>query len=367
MKRSRAAIGTALVTSTLTSLAMLAVAPAAHAAVSEETLAEGLVGPLQMDIDEERVVVAESFAGLLTEVTDEGTTVLHSEDGFEIAGVAIEDGDVAFLTNKNPPPPPEEGEEPPAFKPAAFLKVLSDGEATTVANLRAYEKQVNPDGHVTYGFKGLSKRCESKLPEMLQSYKGIVDAHPYGLADAPGGGWYVAEAAGNTILKVKPNGKIKTVAVLPRQTVKVTEAIAEEMELPGCLIGEKYGFEAVPTDVEVAENGSLVVSLLPGGPEDASLGERGKVVRVNPETGKSKTLAKGLFGATNVAIGDDGIVYASELQGSKITAIDGDAVYTYHETGSPAALEFAYGYLYATINVFGDGAALVKLMETTVE
>lgn len=360
MKRSRAAIGTALVTSTLTSLAMLATAPAAHASVSAEPLASGLAGPLQMDIDEERLVVAESFAGLLTEVTDGGTEVLHGEEGFEIAGVAIEDGDIAFLTTKNQP----EDEDAP-YKPAAFLKVLSGEEVTTVANLRKHEKETNPDGDVRYGFTALTKACEDKLPPFLQSYKGIVDAHPYGLADAPGGGWYVADAAGNSILKVKPNGNIKTVAVLPSQKIKVTKAMAKDQELPGCVVGHKYGFEAVPTDVEVAKNGSLVVSLLPGGPEDDSLGKRGKVVRVDPDTGKAKTLAKGFLGAANVAIGEGGAIYVAELMGGKITKVDDGGKSAYYKTSTPAAVEFAYGYVYASEGAmnFEEGGSVVKLME----
>ena len=84
MKRSRAAIGTALVTSTLTSLALIA-PPAANAATTAETITKWLVGPLQMDIDFSdsgaRLVVAQSFAGLITEVTEDGPGFGGSKGG----------------------------------------------------------------------------------------------------------------------------------------------------------------------------------------------------------------------------------------------------------------------------------------------
>ena len=57
------------------------------------------------------------------------------------------------------------------------------------------------------------------------------------------------------------------------------------VEAPACVVGEEYAFEPVPTDVEFGPDGWLYVSSLPGGPEDASLGARGAVFRVNPWTG----------------------------------------------------------------------------------
>ena len=38
------------------------------------------------------------------------------------------------------------------------------------------------------------------------TYNGIIDSHPYAVANAPDGGWYVADAAGNDILKVSAVG-----------------------------------------------------------------------------------------------------------------------------------------------------------------
>jgi len=358
MKRSRAVIGTAILTSAVTSVALLA-PPAAHAATTAQIVTKGLIGPLQMDVDFSdsgaRLVVAQSFAGLLTEVYEDGSTdVLHAMKNSEVSGVAVEGDDVAFLTTRNS-----------RKNPGAFLKLLTDDGVSTVADLFEFETETNPDQDVRYGFQGLDRSCKRQLPKGagLRPYKGIVESHPYGMAEAPDGGWYVADAAGNTIVEVSPDGDIETVAVLPPQVAKVTKAGAEANKLPKCVAGHMFAFESVPTDVEVDGNGQLVVSLLPGGPEDPSLGARGAVVRVDPATGDSDEVASGFASATNVAL-DGEVIYVSELFGGKITAIDGDAVYTYRDVPTPAALESVNGILLATVNVFGEkGGRLVAIRQ----
>ena len=65
----------------------------------------------------------------------------------------------------------------------------------------------------------------------------------------------------------------------------ITREAARQFGLPTCTIGKTYAFEAVPTDVELGPDGMLYVSVLPGGPEDPSLGARGAIYRVSPATG----------------------------------------------------------------------------------
>ena len=59
-----------------------------------------------------------------------------------------------------------------------------------------------------------------------------------------------------------------------------------------CTVGHKFYFEPVPTDVEV-HDGLLYVTTLPGGPEDPSLGARGKVYTVDPATGDVTKIGSG--------------------------------------------------------------------------
>jgi hypothetical protein len=90
----------------------------------------------------------------------------------------------------------------------------------------------------------------------------------------PGDAWVVGDAGGNDLLKVDKHGRITVLSVLPRQPSVITAEAAAGLGLPDCVVGATYNFEAVPTDVEVAADGKLIVSLLPGGPEDPSLGVR---------------------------------------------------------------------------------------------
>ena len=114
-------------------------------------------------------------------------------------------------------------------------------------------------------------------------YTGVKDSHPYQVEALPGGSWAVAEAAGNAILRVNKLGRISTIAVLPRQAITFTQKMADALGAPDCVVGVKYGFEPVPTDVERDRTGNLWVSLLPGGPEDPSLGARGAVYKITPQ------------------------------------------------------------------------------------
>jgi hypothetical protein len=105
---------------------------------------------------------------------------------------------------------------------------------------------------------------------------------------------------------------------------------------PDCA-GATYNFEAVPTDVEV-RGGYLFVTTLPGGPEDPSLGARGKVYRVNPRTGDVKEIASGLLGATNLAL-KGGKIYVAELFGGQISVIKHGKPSKYMELPGVVAVE----------------------------
>lgn len=355
MSRSRTAIGVAAFTAAATSAAMLA-GPADAATTEYTTIASGLIGPLQLDVEGGRMIVAQNFIGELSEVNPDGTTTtLAKQKNGEVAGVAIHGDTVGFLTTKYP--------QSRAGTPSSFLKVLdSAGDVSTLANLWDYEATNNPDGDVKYGFLGLSRSCKKKLPkhEGVRPYRGIVESHPYGLADAEDGSWYVADAAGNDILHVTPEGDVSTVAVLPRQTTKVSKEAAKNFGFPGCVAGKKFAFEPVPTDVEIDGTGQLVVSLLPGGPE-MELGPRGSVVRVDPATGAVSDVAQGFGGATNVAIDDTGAIYVAELFTGKVTQIATDgSTSSYFEAKQPAAVDWSDGELYATIKAMGrNGGSLV--------
>jgi len=347
------------------SLCALAVAASASAlampAALAAPLAEGLVTPLQIDVSGGSVYVAESFRGAITRVDADGSRHQVVQEEFapgafgDIAGVlAGDDGSVVYTVTTGD----ENG-------PAAQLKhATADGDMRVLADLWEYERTANPDGMRTYGFRGLSKECAAQVPEEIpgaRGYKGILESHPYALADAPGGGWYVADAAANAVLKVMPSGKVSTVYVPRPQPIKVTAEIAAGIGLPECTVGHDYRFESVPTDVEVSAKGRVFISLLPGGPEGPELGARGKVVRFNPETGEDRTILTRLAGGTNVALAPNRRIFATETFGGRIIKANrrtGEVLRTYRMK-LPAAVEYADGKLYVTKTVFGNGRLVV--------
>ncbi len=369
MNRSRAAIGTALVTSALTSLALVAAAPSATAGASAEPIASGLQGALQLDVTEGNLLVAQNSPvdpedenspsmGSLGWVAEDGTVEsLWEKVGEEVAGMTRRNNTIAFLTTGGT-----------HDKPSAWLRLRnSDGSVDKIANLAKFEQEANPDGGVQYNLRGVSESCEAKAPKQVRSYQGIVESHPYAIANAPGGGWYVADAAGNSILRVNKNGGIKVVHVVRPAVVDVTKALAKEFNLPDCVVNQdgKGAFEGVPTDVEVTKKGKLIVSSLPGGPESAALGANGSVYRVNPETGRGKKLAGGLVGATNVAISDSGDIYVAELFRGRVSKLvgDGETQTVAEGLDSPAAIEWFEGQLFASVGLFGPNGQIITIAE----
>jgi hypothetical protein len=318
----------------------------ASAAPEPTTVAKKLISPLSMVVaGDGTAYVAQNFAGLLTAVRPgaKPEVVYAAKKGTEVGALSEAGGAVHFATTKGPR--------------TALWSMRPGSKPKKVADLSAYEEGRNPDGDVAYGFEGgLDAACAAQMPpEVPAAYTGIVESHPYG-STVHKGTTYVADAAGNTIVSVKPNGKVKTLAVLPPVPFVVTAEAAAASGLPACTVGRTYNFEPVPTDVEVGKGGWLWVTLLPGGPEDGSTGAQGRLVKVKIKTGKVREVASGFAGATGLAVADNGDVYVAQLFGGQVSRIKAGSTKAkpYAEVMMPAAVEWADGDLFVSAQVLSQ-------------
>lgn len=303
--------------------------------------------PFNLDVRDGSVLVADGGAGIIGKVKADGTVKSLVTGVTGASGVARSRGGryLAYTSTDG---------GPPAGITASGLTIAGPGAYEVKADTLAYEKANNPDKAVHYGVDNPSQCVTDALTSVgfPVSYTGAIDSHAYSVA-AYGKSFVVADAGANALLRVSRSGKISTLAVFPAQPAKITAEAASSLGLPNCVVGVTYKFEAVPTDVEVGENGFLYVTTLPGGPEDPSLGARGKVFRVNPWNGKVKEIAGGLLGPTNLAI-SGGRIYVAELFAGRISLIKHGSVTEYLPLPGALAIEAGrHGTLYAASGITG--------------
>ena len=323
-------------------LAGASAAPAQKAKPTVTVIAKKLVGPLSVaQAPDGTRYWTDNFAGLLYKQTVGGqpTVAYAGTEKAPAEAVSADGGVLRFATGSG------------NNKAGKIWTLDNAGAPVLVADVYQYEKSANPDGKTKYGFTDVSKSCLAQLPKDIPpSYKGVKESHPYGTATA-NGITYVADAGANAVLAISPTGAVSTVAVIPPAKVRINKARAEAFGLPACTIGHKYGFEAVPTDIEVAPNGKLYVTSLPGGPEDPALGAQGRILKIKPTGGKARTVVRGLVSPTGLAIEADGDMYVAQLFAGVISKIRAGKkkVRPYVEVPLPAAVEVVPTGLLATI------------------
>lgn len=128
----------------------------------------------------------------------------------------------------------------------------------------------------------------------------LVESHTYGLAAGPDGMLWVADAAGNDLLRVDPAaGSVELVAVFD----------AMPGPIPNPNRGGAKEIEPVPTSVAFGNDGAVFVSLLSGVPFIPGMS---KVVQVAPDGGVTD-YSTGHTMLTDLKTGPDGSLYAVSM------------------------------------------------------
>lgn len=346
------------------------------------TLAEGLVSPLRAAVAADGTAyVTQNFAGILSRVRpgrSPRTVFTVRQPGAEVGAVSVRGRWLTFATTPAEEMPPDverrltspyraAARAPGA--PSAKVRIMrtdrTPGTGRVLADVGAFEAARNPDGSSTYGFRGLDEECAGMLPPFLLPYAGDTYSHPYATTRV-GRRTYLADAGANDVLSISRSGRVRTLAVLPPVKVRMTadvHALLAEMgtPLPECVIGHTFAGEPVPTDIERGPRGRLFVSTLGGG-----IGEMlpvGAVHRIDPRTGKVRTVARGLAAPTGLAVADDGTLVVSELFRGRIVRVRDGRIRPIADAPFPAEVEMRGERLYATLDALAEGAQgrLVRL------
>lgn len=314
------------------------------------TLTDGLISPLKVAFGPRgSLLIAESFAGQLTSVSKTGVKrVLASAPGTEIAGVSYADGTTYYFKNSSA------GEGIPG--PAELKTIDRWGKTRTVTDLLDFETKYNPDGKTVYGVRHVSKTCLASAPYMQS--KGELYSHPYSTAPTRDG-IYVGDAGANMIVKVSNHGKVKLVAALPAEPIKITKAVQAAgaqmgMVVPDCMLGLTYYAQPVPTDIEV-KGSWLYYTVLPGVPGESL--SQGKAYRMNLYSHRTELLAKGLSAPTGIAVDHKGNVYVSQLMGPGVSKIVRGKPVTVLPAMMAADVEISGNTLAATTNALVEPPA----------
>ena len=144
-----------------------------------------------------------------------------------------------------------------------------------------------------------------------------TDSNPYSVAVLKHGRFLVADAGGNDLLLVKPNGRVQTVARFPNEVIS-TDSLPPIFGVPH---GLHFPAEAVPTSVAVGPDGYWYVGELKGFPFTPGTS---RIWRIAPwaraatcdpaaTSGDCTLFMDGFTSIVGLAFGNDGSLYVVEM------------------------------------------------------
>ena len=356
--------GTAVAGAVITGALILSAPTTATAEPEVTPVVEGLDGPRGVGVTDKGRVVFSEADGSFSQLTTEGKNAGEVDElgsvpaQFLAPALAAGQGNRLFLLTV--------GGEPGTGAGTLYRWRPGTG-VQTVADIMAYQ-ETDPDPYNL-----------ADPPE---------ESNPYGVAALPDGSALVADAAGNDLLRVYPNGKIVTVARIKPRVVEVPEELPDEFEgepLPPA--GTPIPSEGVATSVTVGSDGYYYVGELRGFPATPGTSQvwrikPGSVDAVcdpeNPNKGPCRRYADGFTSIVDLEAGSRGSIYVVELvQQSwlqwELGLVDpplGGLFLIPRGSGTPVELAAGslflpggvgvgkHGVVYVTAPIFGPGAVL---------
>jgi hypothetical protein len=241
------------------------------------TGASGAVTRVDRHHGQERVL-----SGLASFAPADGSSAIGPH-GIYVTGhkVLVTNGGPTAPTRGDPPQvvlrdPTLVSEEPVSALYGTLLKLRRPGSYRQIADIWAFENENNPDA---------------------AAGNPLVDSNPVDVY-ADNGRYVVADAGGNTLLRVSRRGRIRVLALFPN------------IPTPDPFGGPDIPMNAVPTGVVRGRDGAYYVSQLTGFPFPVG---GANIFRVDPRTGDYSTYASGFTNAMDLAFGRDGTLYVLEI------------------------------------------------------
>jgi hypothetical protein len=189
-----------------------------------------------------------------------------------------------------------------------LLQFRGHRRARLLADLWRFERKKNPDE---------------------QAGNPLVDSNPVDvLADRHG--YVVADAGGNTVLRVSHRGRVSVLSLFPNVPTPAPD-------------GSTIPMNAVPTGVVAGPDRAYYVSQLTGFPFPPG---GAQVFRVDPRTGAYTTYARGFTNVIDLDFGRDGTLYVLEIDTNSLLAPGTDGgLWAVPPGGAPERIELPEGTL----------------------
>jgi hypothetical protein len=253
--------------------------------------ATGAVTRIDEDGIQSRIV--DGLASYANDPNQNGTTNDDGDSGIGPHGIAVRGSNSIFLTNGGPTAPTDAAGNPisrealAAQNPVAdlfgrLLRVRCDGRFSSLADIYAFERDVNPDAQVA------NPAIDTNATDVL------IDR----------GRFVISDAGGNSVLVAKGE-RLSALVVFPNRVVANPLPFGPP-QVP---------MQAVPTGIVEGPDGAYYMSQLTGFPFPIGAAN---VYRIDPRTGAASIYASGFTNIMDLAFDETGTLYVLEIDSNGI-------------------------------------------------